>query len=102
MDIQQEINTRKTKVFFFSKEDCHYCDELNKLLTTLCIPFEKITLYDQSDRESLVRITNKRTFPQLFFGDVLIGGFSEFEKLCYTNTLEEKLSPLGIKPNLDF
>ena len=101
-NIQSIISNNTNKVFFFSKPNCIYCDKLQQQLEYLSIPYEKVLLEDSTLIQDLVIITGHRTFPQLFFGTEFIGGFSEFEKLCYTNKIEEKLMPLGIKPELDF
>ena len=91
-----------SKVFFFSKDGCVLCDKLESQLRYMNIPHQKVKLSNAEEIAELVSITSYKMFPQLFFGTHFVGGFSDFEKLCYTNQLAKKLEPLGINPDLDF
>jgi len=102
MDLQAIILNNAKNVFFFSKDGCPNCDKLAGMLDDVSVPYNVIKLEEQSDRLALVNLTKHNTFPQLFFGPTFIGGLAEFQKLCFTLKLEEKLKPLGIVPEIDF
>lgn len=64
-------------------EGCPYCRSALALLEERDIRFEK-TVVERSDtakREELAERSGMRTFPQIFHGEELIGGFSELSAL---------------------
>lgn len=70
-----------TKVTIYSLDYCPYCVQAKALLTNRGIPFEEI-LVDSRDhemREQLRQRSGMKTFPQIFHGDTLIGGFSDLK-----------------------
>jgi len=52
----------------------------------------KISRDDDAAREELLKKSGMRTFPQIFFGDKLIGGCSDLEQLHSTTGLKNALS----------
>lgn len=105
--IEDIIIYNQSNVFFFSKDGCHYCLLLEKDLNTLNIPYTKCQL-DSSDPDYEAHVsylkqqTGMKTFPMLYFGSKLIGGYTDFQKLGMTGRLAEELAPLGIKFEEDF
>ncbi|MBP9721751.1 MAG: glutaredoxin 3 [Gammaproteobacteria bacterium] len=67
----------------YTIEFCPYCSSAKALLTHNNIPFEEIH-FDKNNQEKLNDLVSKsgmRTFPQIFNGDSLIGGYTELKKL---------------------
>ncbi len=71
------------KIKIYSLDYCPYCVRAKHLLNSYQLPFEEI-IVDASDdtfREELQKKSGMRTFPQIFYGDKLIGGYTELKKL---------------------
>lgn len=71
------------KVVVYSINPCPFCVRAKMLLQQNNIPYEEV-MVDRSDDKALQELQNKskmRTFPQIFYGDELIGGFTELQKL---------------------
>lgn len=68
-------------ITIYSLDYCPYCVQAKALLTNRGIAFEEILVdsHDHETREQLRQRSGMRTFPQIFHGEVLIGGFSELK-----------------------
>lgn len=69
-----------------SKKGCIYCEKAKVELDSLSIQYEEVN-YDPEDPDyksraaALVARTGHKTFPQIFDGQVFLGGYSELKKL---------------------
>ncbi len=80
---------KKVKVYSF--EVCPFCEQAKMLLKGNNIDFEEIVL----NREQLAELTAKTkmmTVPQIFFGETLIGGFTELAAVAGEGKLFELLN----------
>lgn len=73
----------KEKVIVYSLVYCPYCVRAKNLLSANNITYEEIIVDSNDDetREKLQEKSGMRTFPQIFYGEKLIGGFTELQKL---------------------
>lgn len=73
---------------------CPYCQMAEKLLTKKGVTeIEKIRVdLDPAQREEMMRITNRRTVPQVFIGERHIGGFDDLSALDAEGGLEPLLA----------
>lgn len=91
----------------YSKNGCPNCVYAKDLLKDLNLPFEEI-LYNSDDpaypsqRDALIARTNHKTFPQIFVGDVFVGGAQELQKAYDTLKLHELCDKIGLKLDMDF
>lgn len=70
------------EVVVYCKDYCPYCTNAKQLLTSRGIPFKEIDLSENPDEmRALVQRTGMKTVPQVFFGDRLIGGYTELARL---------------------
>lgn len=66
----------------YTKQSCPYCVRAKQLLNARGIAFEEINLEGQEQAIAELKArTGWRTFPQVFRGDQLIGGFTELAAL---------------------
>jgi len=81
------------KVIVYTIEPCPYCNNAKALLTRKNIPFEekKLSRADHTSIMELYEKTGMRTFPQIFFGEKLIGGFDDMVALERSEGLEKYL-----------
>ena len=75
---------------------CPYCDRAKALMQQLKIPYNEIQVDRDDDtmREFLQEKSDMRTFPQIFFGDVLIGGFQELDQKYRNKELQTLIAPI--------
>ena len=71
------------KVQVYTITNCPYCERAKALLRDRSIPFDEVHV-DRNDDEQVQELlarSKMKTFPQIFAGDKLIGGFMELEAL---------------------
>lgn len=95
------------KIIVYSKNGCPNCDYAKDLLTELNLPFEEVHLDTndssyQEQRDALVARTQFKTFPQIFVGDVFVGGAMELQKSYDTLQLHDLVEKIGLKLEMDF
>lgn len=82
-------------IVFYSKNGCPFCNRLEDLLKELGLPYNKI-IPQPNSYDDLKKKTKMNTFPMIYIGEELIGGYTEFNTLCLTNELQKKLKLIGI------
>ncbi len=80
-----------TKIVIYSKEQCPYCHMAKDLLKSRGLTFEEIRIdLDDSKREEMLRLTNnRRTVPQIFINNTLIGGYDDLSALANSGELDK-------------
>lgn len=74
----------------FSTEPCPFCTQAKALLEARGLGFEEINLSkDPEGRAELAARTGMMTFPQVFVGDELIGGFDDLQAADRSGRLAE-------------
>ena len=76
-------------VTIYSMQQCSYCEAAKQLLKSRGIDFEeiKISKEDTAAWETLYLRSQMKTVPQIFVGEILIGGFTELSKLDRKDSL---------------
>lgn len=81
------------KVIIYTKDHCPYCIKAKKLLSAKNAAFTEIRVdLDESKREEMIRLSNRRTVPQIFINDQSIGGFDDLATLTRSGKLDELLT----------
>jgi glutaredoxin 3 len=79
-------------VTVYSTDICTLCNSVENLLNAREIPYEKILLDEGSkDYEELVERTGLQTMPQVFIGNMLLGGFQETMAADQSGMLDDLL-----------
>lgn len=69
-------------VTVYTTEWCPYCVSAKRFLTQRGIPFENIDLTGNDEgRDALVQRSGRRTVPQIYVGDVHVGGYDDMRAL---------------------
>jgi glutaredoxin 3 len=78
----------------YTSSYCPYCANAEKLLSEKGFEIiEKIPVdEDLRALEKMIKITGKRTVPQIFIGKVYIGGFEELRKFNLSGELDKILA----------
>lgn len=73
---------------------CPYCNMAERLLNKKGVTaIEKIRVdLDPKQREEMMRITGRRTVPQVFIGDRHVGGFDDLSALDAAGDLDPLLA----------
>jgi glutaredoxin 3 len=70
------------KVQIYSTDWCPYCNAAKSLLEDKGVPYEEIDVTEPALRIAMVeRAHGRRTVPQIFIGDVHVGGYDELSRL---------------------
>lgn len=77
------------KVTVYAKENCPYCVKAKEFLNAHNIAFTEIRIdQDPAKLEEMVRLSNRRTVPQIFINDQPIGGFDDLAALAKSGKLD--------------
>jgi glutaredoxin 3 len=82
------------QVLMYSTNVCPFCKMAEKLLASKGVThIEKIFIdQDPQKREEMMTRTNKRTVPQIYIGDVYVGGFDDLSALDKAGKLDPLLA----------
>jgi glutaredoxin 3 len=82
-----------TNVLMYSSQVCPYCRMAEKLLATKGVTeIEKVLIdLDPTKREEMMLRTGRRTVPQIFIGEVHVGGFDDLSALDKVGGLDKLL-----------
>ncbi|WP_265107968.1 glutaredoxin 3 [Halosolutus halophilus] len=81
------------RVEIYTKDDCPYCDKAKSLFDSKGIEYEEynVTGDDERFEEMVERADGRKTAPEVFIDDELIGGWDDTCELEETGELDEKL-----------
>lgn len=71
------------KVTVYSLDYCPYCVRAKELLSRYNIPFREVIVAadDKGTRLELEEKSGMKTFPQIFYGNDVIGGYTDLKAL---------------------
>lgn len=76
----------------YSSLCCPYCVMAKRLLAGKGVRFEEIRVdEDHSRREEMMRISGRRTVPQIFVGETHVGGFDDLSAMDRAGQLDPLL-----------
>jgi glutaredoxin 3 len=83
-----------TEVIIYTRAMCGYCSAAKSLLDRKGVSYEEHdATFDQDlRREMIQRANGASTFPQIFIGDIHIGGFDQMNALERAGKLDPLLS----------
>ena len=72
---------------------CPYCDMAERLLARKGVTPDKIRVdLEPEQREHMMRITGRRTVPQIFIGELHVGGYDDLSALDRAGKLDALLA----------
>ncbi|RTL03143.1 MAG: glutaredoxin 3 [Proteobacteria bacterium] len=82
-----------SKVIVYSKETCPYCVMAKKLLAQKGVSDVTEIRIDLNpeERDKMIEKTGRMTVPQIFIGDVHVGGFDDLSALNRAGKLDDLL-----------
>jgi len=81
------------KIIMYTSSYCPFCNNAEKLLSNKGFAIDEKIYVDQDPEvlSSMMKITGKRTVPQIFIGENYIGGFDELRKIDLSGELDRML-----------
>jgi glutaredoxin 3 len=80
-------------VILYTKDSCPYCDFAKQLLDAKKTEYSEIRVdLDNSKLEEMIRISGRRTVPQILINDKPIGGFDDLSALAQSGQLDAMLA----------
>ena len=77
------------KVVVYTKENCPYCRMAKELLSSRQVAYEEVRIdLDEDRKEEMIRLSNRRTVPQIFINDQSIGGYDDISTLAKSGKLD--------------
>jgi glutaredoxin 3 len=85
------------QVRIYKTAGCPYCDSALRLLDRKGVQgIAKVNVDESPDeREKMMKITGRRTVPQIFIGDRHVGGYDDLVKLDRAGKLDELLNTVA-------
>jgi glutaredoxin 3 len=74
---------KNTSISVYTISNCPYCNRAKNLLSSRNIPFEEIHVSKEDTKtvDELFAKSGMKSFPQIFNGPTLIGGYTELAQL---------------------
>ena len=81
------------KIIMYTASYCPFCNNAEQLLSNKGFAIDEKIYVDQDPEvlSSMMKITGKRTVPQIFIGKNYIGGFDELRKIDLSGELDRIL-----------
>lgn len=80
-------------IIIYTKSQCPYCDWAKELLDAKKATYSEIRVdLDSNKLEEMIRLSGRRTVPQIFINDQAIGGFDDLSALAKSGQLDKLLS----------
>ena len=81
------------KITMYTSSYCPFCNTAEQLLINKGFDIDEKIYVDQDPEilSSMMKITGKRTVPQIFIGEDYIGGFDELRKIDLSGELDKIL-----------
>ena len=79
-------------VRMYTTRVCPFCVMAKRLLSSKGVTYEEIRVDETPGvREEMMRISGRRTVPQIFVGDTHVGGFDDLSALDHAGKLDPLL-----------
>jgi glutaredoxin 3 len=79
-------------VTIYTRDGCGYCDRARGLLTRKSVAFNEINAgYSPELKREMVAKSGRSTFPQIFVGDIHVGGCDDLHALEHAGRLDPLL-----------
>lgn len=80
-------------VIMYTKANCPYCEHAKTLLSQKKVTFTEIRVdLDDDAREEMMRLSGRKTVPQIFINGKAIGGYDDLATLEKSGKLNELLA----------
>jgi glutaredoxin 3 len=93
----QERKVIMSKVVMYTTGICPFCIMAKRIFDDLDVAYEEIRVDKHPEkRQEMMKITNRRTVPQVFIGDRHVGGCDDTQDALRSGQLKVWLKEAGI------
>ena len=86
-----------SKVVMYTTGVCPFCIMAKRIFDDLNVPYAEIRVDQHPEkRQEMMKITNRRTVPQVFIGDRHVGGCDDTQDALRSGQLKVWLKEVGI------
>lgn len=80
-------------VVIYSKASCPYCVMAKQLLDARGVKYSEIRIdLIEAERDNMIRLSGRRTVPQIFINEKPIGGYDDLAALAKSGKLDDLLN----------
>lgn len=80
-------------VVIYSKATCPYCVMAKQLLDARGVSYTEIRIdLIEAERDNMIRLSGRRTVPQIFINEEPIGGYDDLAALAKSGKLDDLLN----------
>ena len=79
------------KIVIYTTTVCPYCVNAKQLLSQKGLKYTEIVIDTDAKRDEMIKLSGRRTVPQIFINDKPIGGFDDLAKLNSSGQLDDLL-----------
>ena len=80
------------KIMMYTTGFCPFCVMAKRLLSQKGAPYEEVRVdTDAAKRDEMMKLTGRRTVPQIFVGEMHVGGFDDLSALDRAGKLDPLL-----------
>ena len=84
-----------TEVIMYCTRFCPYCISADRLLTRKGVTINKISVDNDPDMwAKMEKLTSRNTVPQIFIGELHVGGYDDLAALDHAGELDPLLEPI--------
>jgi len=88
-----ETSNAQPKIIIYSGRFCGYCTAAERLFQSKKAEYELIKVDENPEQfERMMKVTGRRTIPQIFIDDFHVGGFDDLSALNQSGKLDELLA----------
>ena len=88
----EKMTDNATDVIVYSGRLCAYCNAAKRLLDKKGVKYKEIMVdSDPTLREEMEQLSQRNTIPQIFIGDIHVGGFDDLAELNRDGKLDGML-----------
>jgi glutaredoxin len=80
-----------TRIIVYSKNNCPFCDQAKALLKSKNIDFKEVNIETNAAGRDVLLERSLRSVPQVFDGELLIGGFDKLKEWVSITELTSQL-----------
>lgn len=81
------------EILIYTANLCPYCIMAKRLLDKKGAPYSEINVDSKSElRQEMMQKTRRRTVPQIYIGDLHVGGFDDLHEMDIRDELDPLLS----------
>lgn len=90
---EKKVKKKMPEIVMYTKARCPYCVNAKNLLNSKGLKYKEISVdSDQEKIDEMVKLSNRRTVPQIFINGKHIGGYDDLKRFQESGQLDKLIS----------